>query len=83
MGSPRQAMLAKRPVDKRRYSRLALFSEPSYTTIGDPYLLQQQATLWAFAVFVQPSDAPVLLGVLAGTRTAAASQGRPPVSSAP
>ena len=29
MGSPR--------VDKRRYSRLALFSEPSYTTIGDPY----------------------------------------------
>ena len=82
MGSPRQAMLAKRPVDKRRYSRLALFSEPSYTTIGDPYLLQQ-ATLWAFAVIVQPSDAPVLLGVLAGTRTAAASQARPPASSAP
>eukprot|EP01043_Picozoa_sp_COSAG02_P060425 COSAG02_NODE_7893_length_2802_cov_3.225305_3_plen_218_part_00 len=31
MGSPRQR------ADKRRYSRLALFSEPSYTTIGDPY----------------------------------------------
>jgi hypothetical protein len=37
MGSPRQAALAKRPIDKRRYSRLALFSEPTYTTIGDPY----------------------------------------------
>ena len=82
MGSPRQAMLAKRPADKRRYSRLALFSEPSYTTIGDPYLLQQ-ATLWALLVFVQSSDAPVLLGVLAGTRTAAAARGRRPASSAP
>ena len=38
MGSPRQAALAKRPAERRRYSRLALFSEPSYTTIGDPYL---------------------------------------------
>jgi hypothetical protein len=37
MGSPRQATLAQRSVDRRRYSRLALFSEPSYTTIGDPY----------------------------------------------
>ena len=30
-------LTSQRPVDRRRYSRLSLFSEPTYNSIGDPY----------------------------------------------